>query len=160
MRLYISKAITGVLILVSLMVVTSYATSVTITSTTYSGQQGVVYQVTGAFTASSNGFATAGAAVAASIQPCPWSNGGTCTTAIIAGHFYYGIVLTLNTVPTATTTYTVSIYWSQNGGARALMGSLTVSVPTTAVIGQTMTFNFDTAGTSINAPVSIDVTVQ
>jgi len=54
----------------------------------------------------------------------------------------------------------VSIYWSQNGGARVLMGSLTVSVPTTAVIGQTMTFNFDTAGTSINAPVSIDVTVQ
>jgi len=160
MKLRISKSIAAVLVLVSLMAVTSYASSVTITSSTYSGEQGVLYQVTGAFSASSNGFATAGAAVTASTQPCPWSNGGTCTTAITAGHFYYGITLTLNTVPASTTTYTVNIYWSQNGGARGLMGSLTVSVPTTAVAGQTMTLNFDTGGTSINAPISIDVIVQ
>jgi hypothetical protein len=160
MKLYVSKAVTGVLVLVSLMAVTSYATSVTVTSTTFSGLQGALYQVTGGFSVFSKGFATAGAEVAASTQPCPWSNGGTCATAIAAGHFYYGIVLTLNTVPASTTTYTVNVYWSQNGGARALMGSLTVSVPTTAVSGQTMTFNFDTAGTSINAPIGIDVIVQ
>jgi hypothetical protein len=160
MRIFISKAVTGVLILVSLMAVTSYATSVTISSTSYSGVQGVLYQVTGAFTVSSNGFATAGTAVAASAQPCPWSNGDTCTTAIAVGHFYYGIVLTLNTVPASTTTYTVNIYWSQNGGPRDLMGSLTVSVPTTAVSGQTMTLIFDTAGAAINAPIGIDVVVQ
>ena len=66
--------------------------------------------------------------------------------------------LTLNTVPGATTTYTVTVLWDQGAG-QVTMGTLTVSVPNTAVAAQVMTFNIDTGGTSFTTPLAVDVTV-
>jgi len=138
--------------------IASFATTVSVSTTTYQSQYGVSYNVTGAFTAADQGFSVAPVSVAASAQPCTWANAGTCATALTGGHYKYTLTLTLNTVPGSTTTYTVTVKWDQGTGQTQL-GQLTVSVPATAVAGQAMTFKMDTGGTSFTAPLSLDVTV-
>ncbi len=136
----------------------SYATTVSVSTTTYQSQYGVSYNVTGAFTAADKGFQVVPSAVAASAQPCTWANNGTCENALTQGHYEYLLQLTLNTVPGATTTYTVTVKWDQGTGQTQL-GQLTVSVPNTATAGQLMNFHMDTGGTSFTTPMSIDVVV-
>ena len=136
----------------------SFATSVSVSTTTYQSQYGVSYNVTGAFTAADQGFSVVPAAVAASAQPCTWSANGVCQTALSQGHYKYTLNLTLNTVPGSTTTYTVTVKWDQGSG-QSQLGQLTVSVPNTATTGQVMTFKMDTGGTSFTTPLSLDVTV-
>lgn len=138
--------------------VASYATTVSVSTTTYQSQYGVSYNVTGAFTAADQGFSVVPAAVAASSQPCTWSSAGVCQTGLTQGHYKYTLNLTLNTVPGSTTTYTVTVKWDQGSGQTQL-GQLTVSVPNTATAGQVMTFKMDTGGTSFVTPLSLDVTV-
>ena len=138
--------------------VASFATTVSISSTTYQSQYGVSYQVTGAFTAADGGFSVVPVGVAASAQPCTWLNAGICRTAVTLGHYQYKLTLTLNTPPGATTTYTVTVKWDQGSGQTQL-GQLTVSVPNTATAAQSMTFEMDTGGTSFATPLSLDVTV-
>lgn len=138
--------------------VASYATTVSVSTTTYQSQYGVSYNVTGAFTAADGGFSVIPLGVAASAQPCTWLNAGVCRTALTLGHYQYKLTLTLNTVPGATTTYTVTVKWDQGSG-QTQMGQLTVSVPNTAVAAQSMTFEMDTGGTSFATPMSIDVVV-
>ncbi len=143
---------------IALFSVVSYATTVSVSTTTYQSQYGVSYSVTGAFTAADKGFQVVPAAVAASPQPCTWTNNGTCQTARTQGHYEYLLSLTLNTVPGSTTTYTVTVKWDQGSG-QSTLGQLTVSVPATATATNLMTFYFDTGGTSFNTPLSIDVVV-
>jgi hypothetical protein len=138
--------------------VASYATTVSVSSTTYQSQYGVSYNVAGGFTAADQGFAVVPATVAASAQPCTWANNGSCATALTEGHYKYTLTLTLNTVPGSTTTYTVTVKWDQGSGQTQL-GQLTVSVPNTAVTTNVMTFKMDTGGTSFTTPLSLDVTV-
>lgn len=138
--------------------IASFATTVSVSTTTYQSQYGVSYNVTGAFTAADQGFSVVPAAVAASAQPCTWASAGTCATALTQGHYKYTLNLTLNTVPGATTTYTVTVKWDQGTGQTQL-GQLTVSVPNTATAGQIMTIKMDTGGTSFTTPLSLDVTV-
>lgn len=138
--------------------IASYATTVSVTTTTYQSQYGVSYNVTGAFTAADQGFSVIPVGVAASAQPCTWLNAGICRTAVTLGHYQYKLTLTLNTPPGATTTYTVTVKWDQGSGQTQL-GQLTVSVPNTATAAQSMTFEMDTGGTSFVTPLSLDVTV-
>ena len=138
--------------------IASYATTVSVSTTTYQSQYGVSYNVTGAFTAADQGFSVEPTTSAASVQPCTWANNGACTNALTQGHYKYTLTLTLNTVPGATTTYTVTVKWDQGTGQTTL-GQLTVSVPNTAVAAQVMTFKMDTGATSFNTPLSLDVTV-
>ena len=143
---------------IAVFAVASYATTVSVSTTTYQSQYGVSYSVTGAFTAADKGFQVVPAAVAASSQPCAWASAGTCRTALTQGDYEYLLQLTLNTVPGSTTTYTVTVKWDQGSG-QSQMGQLTVSVPNTAVAATVMTFHIDTAGTSFTTPLSIDVVV-
>jgi hypothetical protein len=136
----------------------AFATSVSVAPVTYQNVQGVQFNVTGAFSASSNGFFVSPSAGTASSQPCSWSNGGICQTALVAGDWYYSITLTLNSVPSVTTTYTVTVDWNTGSGYSQL-GQLTVSVPTTASAGQTMQFFFNTGLSTFTAPTGIVVTV-
>ena len=136
----------------------AFATSVSVAPVTYQNVQGVQFVVTGAFSASSNGFFVSPSAGTASTLPCPWSNGGICQTSLTAGDWYYSITLTLNSVPAATTTYTVVVQWNTGTGYSQL-GLLTVSVPTTAAAGQTMQFFFNTGLSTFTAPTGIVVTV-
>jgi hypothetical protein len=138
--------------------IASYATTVSVSTTTYQSQYGVSYNVTGAFTAADQGFSVAPAAVAASAQPCTWANNGVCQTALTQGHYKYTLNLTLNTVPGSTTTYTITVKWDQGSG-QSQLGQLTVSVTNAAVAGQVMTIKMDTGGTSFVTPLSLDVTV-
>jgi hypothetical protein len=153
-----SLKILAVLAAIAIFSVASYATSVSVSTTTYQSQYGVSYNVTGAFTATDKGFQVVPVTAAASSQPCTWANSGTCRTALTEGHYEYLLSLTLNTAPGSTTTYTITVKWDQGTGQTSL-GSLTVSVLSTTPTGQNMTFYFDTAGTSFTAPLSIDVVV-
>lgn len=143
---------------IALFSVVSYATTVSVSTTTYQSQYGVSYSVTGAFTAADKGFQVVPASAAASSQPCTWANNGTCRTALTGGHYEYLLSLTLNTVPGSLTTYTVTVKWDQGTGQTTL-GTLTVSVPATATAGNLMTFYLDTGAASFTAPLSIDVVV-
>jgi hypothetical protein len=138
--------------------VASFATTISVSTTTYQSQYGVSYNVTGGFTAADQGFAVQPTTAAASAQPCTWANAGTCATALTQGHYKYTLTLTLNTVPGATTTYTVTVKWDQGTGQTQL-GQLTVSVTNLALAAQSMTFKMDTGGTSFTTPLSLDVTV-
>ena len=138
--------------------IASFATTVSVSTTTYASQYGVSYNVTGAFTAADQGFSVVPTTAAASVQPCPWANNGSCTNALTQGHYKYTLTLTLNTVPGALTTYTVTVKWDQGTGQTTL-GQLTVQVPNTAVGAQIMTFKMDTGATSFATPLSLDVTV-
>jgi hypothetical protein len=138
--------------------ITAFATSVSVAPVTYQNIQGVQFVVTGAFSASSNGFFVSQAAGTASSQPCTWSSGGICQTALVAGDWYYSITLTLNTVPATTTTYTATVQWNTGSGYSQL-DQLTVSVPSTATAGQTMQFYFNTGLSTFTAPTGIVVTV-
>jgi hypothetical protein len=153
-----SLKIVALLAAIAIFSIASYATQVSVSTTTYQSQYGVSYNVTGAFTAADKGFQVVPTGSSASAQPCSWLNNGTCQTALTQGHYEYLLTLTLNTVPGAQTTYTVTVKWDQGSG-QSQLGQLTVSVPQTATAGNLMTFHFDTAGTSFNTPLSIDVVV-
>jgi hypothetical protein len=153
-----SLKIVALLAAIAIFSIASYATTVSVSTTTYQSQYGVSYNVTGAFTAADNGFQVVPATVAASSQPCTWANAGTCRNALTQGHYEYLLTLTLNTPPSGTTTYTVTVKWDQGSG-QSQLGQLTVSVTSSAVAGNNMTFHFDTAGTSFSTPLSIDVVV-
>src|SRR5215470_5285127 len=81
----------------------SYTTTVNVSTTTYQSQYGISYSVTGAFTATDQGFSVIPTTGLASVQPCPWTSGGTCATAPTQGHYEYSLQLTLNTVPATLT---------------------------------------------------------
>ncbi len=146
------------LIAIAAFSIASFATTVSVTTTTYQSQYGISYNVTGAFTAADSGFSVVPTGASASAQPCTWANSGVCQTALTTGHYQYKLTLTLNTPPGAQTTYTVTVKWDQGTGQTQL-GQRTVSVPNTAIAGQAMTFDFDTGGTSFTTPLSLDVTV-
>src|SRR2546428_13944270 len=72
-----SLKIVALLSAIAIFSVVSYATSVSVSTTTYQSQYGVSYNVTGAFTAADRGFQVATAGVAVSALLCTWGNNGT-----------------------------------------------------------------------------------
>jgi hypothetical protein len=148
--------------------VVSYAATVSVQSLpTYQSVNGVYYNVVGAFTPTSNGFYVSSAIGTASAQPCPntlWAaTPGICQTALTAGHWYYSITLALTSSATASTTYTLTVQWTQNGGALTTLGSMTLTTPATITTGNGITFLMDlgaTYGTSFTAPAGLTITVQ
>ena len=146
------------LLAISLFSVGSFATTVGVTPATYQAQNGVIYNIAGGFTAASNGFQVVQATTAASTQPCTWSSGGTCTTALTSGDWYYSLTITINAAATASHTYTATVTWN-TGSGYTTMGTLTVTSPATITAGQTMTFNIDCGTTSFNAPAAVSITV-
>jgi len=135
-----------------------YASSVSVATSTYQAQSGVYYQVTGNIGAQGLGFTVAQSASTALAQPCMWSSGGVCTTAVTAGDWVYTVKITLENGVTPGETYTVTVSWD-TGSGYVQMGSLTFTAPLTVTAGQTMNFVFDTGSTSFNAPVGIVITV-
>ena len=135
-----------------------YASSVSVATSTYQAQSGVYYQVTGNIGAQGLGFTVAQSASTALAQPCMWSSGGVCTTAVTAGDWVYTVKITLENGVTPGETYTVTVSWD-TGSGYVQMGSLTFTAPSTVTAGQTMDFVFDTGSTSFNAPVGIVITV-
>jgi len=114
--------------------------------------------VAGGFTATSNGFEVVPTAGAASTQPCTRTSGGTCQTALTAGHWDYSVTLTINSGAQASTTYTLTVSWN-TGSGYTTMETLTVTTPATITAGQTVTFLVDTAVTSFSAPAAMIITV-
>lgn len=137
----------------------AYATTVSITSYGNQAQYGISYDVTNTnLTASDQGFATIPVTASASSLPCTWSNGGTCNQALTKGQYKYTVLVTIVAPPSSTTTYTITTKWDQGAG-QSTMGGVTISVPNTAVAGQTMKIVFSTGATSFTTPLAIDVTV-
>jgi hypothetical protein len=73
------------ILLISLIAITSFAATVGVTTTTYSGEGGVSFIVIGCFTATSNGFQVVRSTTAATSLPATWSNGTTVNTLLTAG---------------------------------------------------------------------------
>lgn len=147
------------ILLIAMFSVYSFATSVSVTSTTVQSQNGILFNVTGGFTVASNGFSVVQSTSTASTQPATWSNGGTVKTALTAGHWYYSLTLTINAGATVDTTYTVTVTWNTGSGYGTLGSALTLTTPDPIVASQTMNFFFDTGLTSFNAPTAITITV-
>jgi len=143
---------------IALLSTVAYAATVSVSMPTYQAQNGVYYQVTGYLNVVSNGFFVAQSSSAASSQPCTWSAGGTCTTALTAGDWYYSVTISLTANTPPSTTYKVTVLWNQGTGY-AQMDSLTFTTPSTITAGQSMTFIFDTGSTIFNAPAGIVITV-
>jgi hypothetical protein len=143
---------------IALLSIVSFASSVNISTSTSQNVQGVSYNVTGGFTAASNGFVVTQSAVTASSQPATWSNGGTVTTATVAGNWQYSVTVTITASATASTTYTLSVQWNTGSGYSS-MGSLTFTTLGTITAGQTMTLVINTAVTTFNAPAGLVITI-
>lgn len=143
---------------ISIFSVASYAASVSVSTTTYAGQEGVSYNVGTAFTAASNGFQVVQSTTSATTLPATWSNGATVNTALTAGDWYYSLTLTIASSAQTSHTYTLTVQWNTGSGYTTL-GTLTFTTLSTITASQTMTFQIDTAGTSFNAPAAITVTV-
>jgi hypothetical protein len=146
-------------IAIALVAVASYATNVQVYTTAYQSQYGISYNVSASFTAIDQGFGTIAVSQAASIQPCLWMNGTNCNTALTSNHVQYSLILKLNTPPILVTIYTLTLKWSQLGGAQTALGQLTVSVSALATAGQQMRFQIDTGSGVFTTPLSVNVTV-
>lgn len=147
------------LIAISLFSVASFASTVGVSTATIQGQGGVLYNVTGGFTVTSNGFSVQQAAGTASTQPCAWTSSGTCQTALVQGDWVYSMTVTISASATTSHTYTATVDWN-TGGSTTVLGSLTLTTPATITAGQTMTFLFDSGVTTFNAPAAITITIQ
>jgi len=155
------------LLAIVLFSVISYAASVTVTTVTYQSVNGVYYNVVGAFTPTSNGFFVSSATSAAvTCSGTIWAaspNFGPCQGALTAGHWYYSLTLQLTASATASTGYTYTVQWTQNGGALTTLGTLTITTPGTITAGNGITILLDlgaTYGTTFTAPAGLTITVQ
>ena len=161
LRLFVDGRVRLVLLLaVVILAVESFASNVSVSTTTFQAQYGLVFDVISSFTALDQGFSNVTVSKIASSQPCLWVAGTTCNTALTSPHLQYSIALTLKTRPLLLTTYTITVRWTQAGGSSTQMGQLTVSVSALASSGQQMTFQFDTGTGSFTSLLSIDVTVS
>jgi P pilus assembly chaperone PapD len=140
----------------------SYAATVSVTPFTYQDYEGIHFIVTGALTGSFNGFFVVTNTQTASILPCTWANGGTCNTALTAGHWYLSITLTTTSTALAPgPTYTVTVKWAPNTNSPyTTLTALTFQTGATPPqSGESMTFLFDTGVSTFYAPAGIVVTV-
>ena len=147
------------ILIISVLSIVSFAASVSINSTTSQSVQGVVYNVTGGFSAASNGFVVTQSAATATTLPAAWANGGNVTTATVAGNWQYSANVTINAGATPSTTYTVTIQWNTGTGYNTMATALTFTTGATITAGQTMTFVLNTGVTTFNAPAGIIITV-
>ena len=147
------------ILLISVLAVVSFAANVTINTSTSQAVQGVIYNVQGGFTAVNNGFAVTYSAATATTLPATWSNGGTVTTATVAGNWQYSLTLTITATASPSTTYTVTVQWNTGSGYTTMGTSLTVTTPGTITAGQTMSFVLNTGVSTFNAPAGIMITV-
>lgn len=156
----IKTGIVVIMIAIVVFSITAYASTVSITPKTDQSVFGISFTNTNNITPRDRGFSVQGSTQAASALPCAWTNGGTCRQALTLNHYIYTLTIVLNTVPGSSTTYTVTTKWDQGAGQVVVGGSaLTVTVPTTATAGQTMTFIYDTGSTTFTTPQSMDVTI-
>lgn len=146
------------LLAIAIFSVYSFAANITITTTTVQSENGVFFNVTGSFTAVSNGFQVVQSSGSASAQPFTWTNGGTCQTALTAGDWDYSLTLTIAANATASHTFTLTVLWNKGSGYSTL-GTLTFTTPSTITGGQTVNFDIDTALTTFGAPVAMTITV-
>lgn len=146
------------ILIISMASVVSFAASIGVNSSTSQTVQGVMYTVTGGFTASSNGFTVTQSSATASDQPTTWSSNGIVTTATTAGNWQYAFTVTINAAAQASTTYTATVQWNTGSGYNTL-GTLTFTTPATITAGQTMTFVVSTGVTSFNSPAGIMINI-
>jgi hypothetical protein len=145
------------ILVISMLAIVSFAASVTINTSTYQAVQGVIYNVVGGFTATNNGFAVTYSAATAT-GSATWSDGGTVTTTTVVGNWQYSLNVTINALASPSTPYTVTVTWN-TGSGYTTMGTLTFTSPSPVVADQTMTFVFNTADTTFNAPAGMLITI-
>lgn len=159
LRRFMPLKLLALILVISVISVVSFAASVTVNSSTSQAVQGVVYNVTGGFSAANNGFVVTQSAATATTLPATWSNAGTVTTATVAGNWQYSATVTINAGASPSTTYTVTVQWNTGSGYNTMGSALTFTSPATITAGQTMTFVLNTGVTTFNAPAGILITI-
>jgi hypothetical protein len=155
------KYLIAVLLLLALTTTAYAATTINISTPTYQTYQGILFNVTGNFTASFKGFFVAHVSQTPSSAPCPWTNNGECHTAITSGDWVLIIQLTsVGSSSSTTITFTITVQWNYGSNVYQYtpLNTLTFKGPYSS--GQTMTFTLDTGVNSFSAPTGIVVTVQ
>jgi hypothetical protein len=147
------------ILIISIASVVSFAASVAINQSTTQTVQGVMYTVTGGFTAANNGFVVTQSAATATTIPAAWANNGVITTATVAGNWQYSLNITINAAAATSTTYTVTVQWNTGSGYQTLATPMTFTTPATITPGQVMIFVFNTGVTTFNAPAGLIITV-
>ncbi|MEM0146125.1 MAG: hypothetical protein QXH66_03950 [Conexivisphaerales archaeon] len=159
MAKYIPIKALAVIAIIAAISTVAFATSVGVTTTTYQAENGVEYIVTGNLTVNAVGFEVAPVAEAASSSPVSWVTNGYAQTAITAGDWIYNVTVTLTSSTAASTSYTITVSWNQNGAGLKQIGSITFTTPSSITSGEEMTFSFDTGLTTFTAPSGIVITV-
>jgi hypothetical protein len=158
-------------LIVAIVALGAFATTFGLSSQSFLGESNTTYDLVAAFTPGNDGFRMVTNTVAASPQPCAWSSGGTCSTALTKGDFYYQVTLTLTASAQPSQSYTLSVQENTGTGydigtlaqspgvGYATLGTLTLTTPATIIPGQVMSFQVDTPVVEYNAPVGMIITV-
>ena len=127
-----------------------------ITTTTVQTINGLVFKITGAFTVAVVTFIPIPVDNSGSIQPCTWGavTGGVCRTPMVTSDWELAVNLQLNTVPVASTTYTITAQGS------ILTSPLSFSVPPTATANSIQQFNFDIGTSTLPGAISVVIVVS
>lgn len=152
------KAIIPIL-LISVLCIGSFASTITATTTTYEGMAAATYKVTDNFAATSLGFTVAPTSKSASSQPFNWVNEGVVTEATTETKWQYSVTVTMHTGATASHGYSVNVQWSADDATYTDLGTLTFTSPASITDGETMTFMFN-VGDNIYTSTGIVVTVS
>ena len=117
---------------------------------------GIIFKITGAFTVTGLSFFPISDTTPATTQPCGWP--ASCSTSLTAGDWRFGVGLTLNTVPGALTTYTISLCCFVVG--QSPFQNLQFQVPITATANSEASFYFETGTTNLPSTTVILIQVQ
>ena len=152
------------LLAIAIFSIASYAASVSVTTTTYQGAQGVLYNVAGGFTATSNGFnVVPSSASAVTCANTLWAATGspTCSTALTAGDWEFSLQIALTATAPTSHADTVTVTWNTGSGYSTMSGgTVTINTPTTITAGNYIIILLDTGSASFNAPAGITVTIS
>jgi hypothetical protein len=138
----------------------AFAASVTITTTTNAGYQGVYILDNGFFTASGATYSVVEAAQTATTPPLAWANGGVgYVNALVAGDWELSFTLTVLTGATASHTYTITLATTAASGVTTTSYTFTFTTAATIVNGNAMTIIWDTGATTWTAPSALTISV-
>ncbi len=121
---------------------------------------GQVFIIQGGFTVLGTSFIPS-TANSPGTQGCSWTTGGVCQFATTTSDWILSVLLTLNMVPQAQTTYTTGLTGTPQIAGTSFVGMfMPFSVATTATSGSTMSFLFDLQTTTLPSTTGFVITVR
>lgn len=141
--------------------VAAFAATVTISTTTAAGYQGVYILDNGYYQASNVAYNVVQSAQVATTQPLAWTSGGIgYVDALVAGDWELSFTLTIEAGGATSHTYTITVASTAANGVPATLYTFQFTSPATITAGQTMTIIWDTGAVTWTAPVALSISIQ